>query len=182
MKLKPIENQNWPQSLEALKRGFAGQLNVYRTMAHHPALLGAWAPLRDHVVVRSTLGSQFSEIVILRAGMRLGSSYEWAHHVSRARACGVSDERIASIAGPLETMEPADEVLASAVDDLFARHALSPTSQERLVNLVGVTGMLDLMATVGFYTTLGFILKSFDVPLDSEIAAEMQRDPLDLPG
>ncbi|MEN9062692.1 carboxymuconolactone decarboxylase family protein [Ponticoccus litoralis] len=93
----PLSDADWPEEIAALRDGFAGQLNVYRTMAHHPALLRAQAPLRQHVVKDSALGPIRSEVVILRTGVRLGSSYEWQQHVSRARKLGMSDTRIAAI-------------------------------------------------------------------------------------
>lgn len=177
MKFPPIRDEDWPARIAGLRDDFAGRLNVYRVMAHHPALLAAWAPLRDHVVLRTALGQQFSEVVILRAGVRLGSSYEWSHHVSRARACGLSEARIASIAGPLADMQADDRILAGAVDALMQQCALPEQMQEELVNLVGQEGMFDLIATVGFYTTLGYILQSFGTPLDDRIADEMADNP-----
>ena len=39
--LEPIEGSDWPSDIEDMLTGFAGGLNVYRTMAHHPALLRA---------------------------------------------------------------------------------------------------------------------------------------------
>jgi hypothetical protein len=38
--------------------------------------------------------------------------------------------------------------------------------------------MFDLMATVGFYSTLGFILNTAKTPLDSEIAGDLAAAPL----
>ncbi|MGI6247564.1 MAG: carboxymuconolactone decarboxylase family protein [Pseudochelatococcus sp.] len=175
---EPIDDDRWPEEAEALRGSFATQLNVYRTMAHHPRLLLAWAPLRDHVVVRNALGRQFSEVVILRTGHRLDAAYEWSHHVSRGRACGMSDRRIASIAGSPEEMEEADGTLAQAVDDLVLRHALQPATREKVEGLVGVEGLFDLIATVGFYMSLGFIVKSFDTPVDATVAAELAARPL----
>src|SRR5690606_12980353 len=93
----PLADTEWPDEILDMLNGFAGQLNVYRTMAHHPALLRAWASLRQHVVVDNALGAQLSEIVILRTAFRLGSRYEWSHHVVRAGKCGVAKGRIASL-------------------------------------------------------------------------------------
>ncbi|GHF35210.1 carboxymuconolactone decarboxylase family protein [Seohaeicola zhoushanensis] len=174
----PITDTDWPEAAAELRDGFAGRLNVYRTMAHHPALLRAWAPLRGHVVIDNVLGKQFSEVVILRTGVNLGSDYEWNHHVSRGRACGMSDARIASIKGALAGMAPEDAILASAVDELFTAKRLSPATQEGLVNLVGREGMFDVLATVGFYSTLGYILNSCGTPLDDDVAAELAARPL----
>lgn len=174
----PLDDAQFPEGLADLLAGFAGRLNVYRVMAHHPALLRAWADLRGHVVLETALGQEFSEVVILRTGVHLGSAYEWAHHVSRARALGMADARIASIRGDVAGMAAADATLAGAVDALFLDKRLSKARQGALVDLVGTGGMFDLIATVGFYSTLGYILNSFEVPLDDGVAQELAERPL----
>jgi len=40
----PFADEDWPSEIADMRDGFAGALNVYRTMAHHPALLKAWLP------------------------------------------------------------------------------------------------------------------------------------------
>jgi 4-carboxymuconolactone decarboxylase len=174
----PVSDADWPEALADMRAGFAGGLNVYRTMAHHPALLRAWGPLREHVVNRSALGRQRLEVVILRCGFRLGSDYEWSQHVIRARRCGLSEPRILSLRGPLSDMEGEDRVLAGAVDELFADRALRRSTQAALASLVGKEGILDLIATLGFYSTLGYLLNSFRTPLDDEIRRELSARPV----
>ncbi|PWC36011.1 carboxymuconolactone decarboxylase [Azospirillum sp. TSO35-2] len=158
--------------------GFAGRLNVYRVMAHNPALLRSWAAFRDHVVVRNALGPQRSEVAILRTGHRLGASYEWAHHVCRGRACGLDDARILGIRGEPEAMAPEDAVIVRAVDDLIDHARLSPPVREALAALVGTAGVFDVIATVGLYSTLAFIVGSFDTPLDEDVAAQLADRPI----
>lgn len=174
---KPLEDADWPESVAALRKGFAGRLNVYRVMAHHPELLAAWAPLRQHVVRDRAMSDQQSEVVILRTGHNLGAPYEWAHHVSRGRAVGMEDARIASLAGPLEGMAAEDRTLARAVDELMGDARLLPGTRQAVIALIGAHGMFDLMATVGFYSVLGFIVNSLDVPIDADVAAELAASP-----
>lgn len=174
----PLGDADWPDAIADMAAGFAGRLNVYRVMAHHPALLRAWAGLRRHVVEDTALGALRSEVVILRAGHRLGAAYEWAHHIVRGRAAGLSDARIAALSGPVAAMAPEDAVLAGAVDALVDRQNLSVAEREALVALVGTEGVFDLIATVGFYTTLGFIVRSFDTPVDADVAAALAARPL----
>ncbi len=45
---RPLSDSDWPAEISDMLPGFAGKLNVYRTMAHHPALLRAWSDLREH--------------------------------------------------------------------------------------------------------------------------------------
>lgn len=172
--LQPLADEQWPHDVADLRAGFAGALNVYRVMAHHPALLRAWAPLRQHVVKETTLGPERSEVVILRTAHRFGSAYEWGHHVSRARKLGFSDERISALRG-LPVGE--DGLIVRAVDGLLDDRKLSPDLEADLASAVGHEGVLDLIATVGFYSVLGYILMTYDTPLDADIAAELERDP-----
>lgn len=176
--LKPLADEDWPEAVADLRHDFAGRLNVYRVMAHHPALLAAWAPLRKHVVRDRAMTDQQSEVVILRTGHNLGSRYELAHHISRGRATGMDDARITALQGPLERIEGEDGVLAGAVDALFATSRLDADSRAAVTGLIGAKGLLDLMATVGFYSVLGFIVNSFDTPVDSAVAAELDAQPL----
>lgn len=175
----PLTDADWPAEIADLRTGFAGALNVYRTMAHHPALLRAWAPLRQHVVKDSALGPDRSEVVILRAAHRMGSAYEWAHHVSRARALGFSDARIAALRG----MPPGEDgLIARAVDALFDQRRLPPALEADLAAAIGRTAVIDLIATVGFYSVLGYLLMTYDTPIDAAVAQEMARAPLQADG
>jgi alkylhydroperoxidase family enzyme len=182
--LPPLADADWPPELAHLRDGFVGRGNVYRVMAHHPALLDAWSGLRKHVVTENALGEERIEVVILRVAHRLGAPYEWDHHVVRGRKAGLTDSRIRSMAGPVEAMDPADATLARAVDALTtgaltAGARLPVDLQAEVTALVGTHGLLDLIATVGFYATLAFIVNSFDTPLDADIAAALARRPLD---
>lgn len=176
--LQPIAAQDWPAALADLETDFAGRLNVYRTMAYNPALLRAWTALRQHIVLDTALGQERSEVVILRAAKHLKSSYEGAHHLWRARALEMADVRIASMQGPLFEMLANDAVIAAAVDELMQNARLQPATRDALLELVGTEATLDLMATVGFYSTLAFIVNTFDTPLDEDVAAELKGHPL----
>lgn len=171
----PLSDADWPESIADLRPGFAGALNVYRVMAHHPGLLRAWAPLRQHVVRDSALGPERSEVVILRTAHRMGSAYEWAHHVSRARKLGFDDARIAAMRGmPIGE----DGLIARGVDALMDHRRLPAPLEAELATALGRAAVIDLIATVGFYSVLGYLLMTYDTPLDAAIAAEMAEQPL----
>lgn len=179
IRIAPLPDTAWPAETADMLSGFAGRLNVYRTMAHHPALLRSWANLREHIVNRSALGQNDLEVVILRTGHRLGSGYEWSQHVVRGRKAGLSDAAIRSLRGPLDEMSTSHRLLCTAVDELFDNGALSTKTLSRTVGAFGKQATFDLMATVGFYLTLGFIVQSCSTPLDADIKAELDANPLD---
>ncbi|MDA8800486.1 carboxymuconolactone decarboxylase family protein [Amylibacter sp.] len=174
----PIKENEWPSEIDDMKSSFADKLNVYRSMAHHPNLLRAWADLREHIVVNSALSQQQSEVVILRTGNNLQVDYEWYHHVSRARACGMNDHRINSMKLVTENMNTEDAIFADAVDEIMEKKKITPNTLKNLYSLVGKEGVLDTIATVGFYSTLGFMINSFNTPIDDDIINEMIKQPI----
>ncbi|WP_422058132.1 carboxymuconolactone decarboxylase family protein [Sphingomonas sp.] len=171
--LHPLPDSEWPAEIADMREGFAGKLNVYRVMAHHPALLRAWSDFRNHVVTQSALTPIQSELVILRTGYRHRSRYEWAHHVARGLAVGLSDQRINATARGAEGNE--DGLLIAAVDALLDHGKLSPALLDRITRKLGTPAVLDIISTVGMYTTLAFLIETFQVPIDRGI------DPVPLP-
>jgi 4-carboxymuconolactone decarboxylase len=177
--LPPLADAEWPPELADLLKGFAGGLNVYRVMAHHPELVRAWTGLRNHIVTANALTPQQQEIVILRAGFRWGSAYEWAHHVVRGRVAGLSDARIAHVRAAKDRLhaDQIDDLLMTAVDHLIDDGRLPITLRETLMARIGAKAVLDLMATVGMYSTLAFILQTFETPIEADIARQAATLP-----
>lgn len=174
--LAPLEDAAWPDSAGHMLGGFAGRLNVYRVMAHNPALLVAWETLRNHVVRDSALSAQQSEIVILRVGVRRQSRYEWVHHVLRGLDAGLDPTRILATraASPSASTAPGDSddtVLIAAVDAIIDQGRLSPALLSDCSARFGSGAVLDMMATVGMYSTLACVLETYIVPLEAASTA-----------
>lgn len=169
--LAPIADAEWPRELEALRGGFASELNVYRVMAHHPALLQAWTSLRNHVTHGSTLSARWRELAILRTAWFIDSRYEWIHHVARGRAAGLTDPEIAAVghSDPPSDFGGGDIALLKTTDALLRGLGLSDLQVDVATEYMSAQQLLDLMATVGMYLTLGFLLKSFRTPLEERI-------------
>ena len=174
----PLSDEAWPASLSDLSGGFATKLNVYRVMARHPVLLSAWRDFRNHVVLENSLDDASLEIVILRTGFRKGSRYEWMQHVVRGRQAGLADARIRAVAQSPEEASPDDALLIRSVDALVAGGRLTRPLIKAIAERFGETGVLDLIATVGMYSLLAYVLESFDVPLDADVAAALEEAPL----
>lgn len=175
----PLSDTEWPPALEEMRGGFATALNVYRVMAHNPALLAAWRDFRNHVVLNNRLDPPSLEIVILRTGFRRGSRYEWMQHIVRGRTAGLDDRRIAAAAlPPNQAASAEDAMLMRCVDALVDANRIPDELQHALAARFGREGVLDLIATVGMYSTLAWLLESFGTPIDDDIAAALDQAPL----
>ena len=71
-----------------------------------------------------------------------------------------------------------DGLIARAVDALVDERRLPPELNAALAEALGREAVFDLIATVGFYSVLGYILMSYDTPIDDRIAEEMAEAPL----
>lgn len=72
-------------------------INLYRTLAAHPALLDAWMEYAWGVRLAPRTPRALRELLILRVAQLSGSAYEWTAHVEMARAAGVSEGAIAGL-------------------------------------------------------------------------------------
>src|SRR5437868_3234982 len=68
--------------------------NVFRMMAHAPALMPGIMELTGAVLYRAKLDPVLRELVILRVGHLCGSTYEVGQHRKISKAIGLSQEKI----------------------------------------------------------------------------------------
>ena len=178
--MQPFADSEWPESIADMRAGFAGRLNVYRVMAHQPDLLRAWAPLRQHVVLGGMLTETEKEIVILRTGYHWGSAYERAHHVVRGRLAGLSDARIARTGMEQQDWGSAqaagdenDDLLLMRATDAMLQAGCLPKAERVALGAAGYNNaaLLDIIATIGLYSTLALIVNSFATPIDPDVVA-----------
>lgn len=143
-------------------------VNIFRTMAHHPKLFKRWLVFGNHILFKSTLPPRDRELLILRTGWRCGSEYEWGQHVLIGRVSGISLHEIRRIPEGPEApgWDPFDATLLRAADELHDDHFVSDETWKALGERYSTQQLMDLVFTVGQYTTVSMALNSFGVQLD----------------
>ena len=146
-------------------------LNIHRLIAHSPQLINASAEMRNYLVRDSALTERQRELLILRTGHLAQSAYEWAHHVVRGRAAGLSDAEINRVkeGGSVAEWTGQERALLNMVDEMHSKQQLSAETTKHLLTDLGPAGIIDAVFTVGYYLTLGTLLNTFDVPIDEQI-------------
>ena len=103
-RVAPLEPSDWSaETAELMTRFGGGQSpgegvhNIFKTLAHHPALLKRWTVFGNHILFKSTLPPREREILILRIGWLCRAEYEWGQHVVIGKREGLSDEDIENI-------------------------------------------------------------------------------------
>lgn len=170
-RIAPLEESECgEEQREVLNRAQVGDKvhNIFRTLVRHPKLLKRWMVFGNHVLNKSTLDPREREILILRIGWLCRSEYEWAQHVAIGKTCGLTDEDIARIQkGPgAEGLDPFDELLLRATDELHADAMIGETTWEQLASRYDSRQLMDLIFTVGQYNLVSMALNTLGVPLD----------------
>ena len=166
--MKPLAPENWPEELSEIRSFLGDPLNIHSIMAHHPDLMKAWSPFRNHVVGSSSLSPRQRELLILRIACNCEAEYEWEHHVIRGLQAGLDKTEIERVKlGPDATGWQADEsALLSAADDCHKYYRITDKTLEKVNRHFSTQQQLDITVTVGMYMTLALIIKTWDVPME----------------
>jgi alkylhydroperoxidase family enzyme len=156
--------KNVPPTVQALLDARPPR-NIFRMLAHAPALLPGIMELTGAMLYRAKLDPISRELAILRVGHLCGSSYEVHQHDKIARAVGLSPEKIAGTAHDakpglydereLLVLRMAEQVVRKikADDDLFAA----------TVDAFGHEQTMELLIIIGSYVMLAQVLENAGV-------------------
>ena len=124
---------------------------------------------------RTSLPPRLIELAILCAAREWTAQYEWAAHARFAERAGVAPEVIEAIRHRRAPVLPqADEAAVYGfVIELLRTHGVSDATYEQALGEVGEPGVVELIALLGFYTTVSMALNTFRI----EAPGERPLDP-----
>ena len=144
--------------------GLVGTFNAFVTAPGTGKYLSA---LGAKVRFGTSLERRLSEIAIITTGARWQAEFEWWAHARMAVEHGVAQSAVDAIGcGQDPGFEAADErAVYAAAHELSHTGRLSKAVYEAAQQFLGDAGMVELVATCGYYTLISFLLNAFDVPL-----------------
>jgi 4-carboxymuconolactone decarboxylase len=150
-------------------------LNIFGTLAHHPALLRRWLVFATHVLAKNSLTARDRELLILRTGWRCDSQYEFSQHAVIALRCEISESDVQSIKLPVADGGWSDHeaALLNAADELHDDSRISDSTWQTLAARLTDQQLLDVIFTVGNYHVVAFALNSCGVELDPGVPPAM---------
>ena len=157
-------------------RGTDGSpLNIFGTLAHHPALLRRWLVFATHVLAKNSLPPRDRELLILRTGWRCNSQYEFSQHALIALRSDLD-------AGEVDRTKLAiddggwgdhDAALLRAADELHDDACIGEATWNTLASMLTEQQVLDVIFTVGNYHVVSYALNSCGVQLDDGVPPAM---------
>jgi len=145
-----------------------------------PELMTRLQFVGEYLRFGSGLPAHLTELVILIVARRWDQDYEWGHHVRLARAAGLDEQVIAAVRDSRSPIGGLDDVLAvwQFVTELDDHHAVTDSTFDAAMRAVGDTGVVELIATVGYYTTLAMTMNAARTPVPDDYERLPPRDPL----
>lgn len=116
---------------------------------------------------RTSIGRRLVELAIIVTGRFWESNVEWVSHAKLALDNGIKQEVIDAIfAGKRPDTAQTDELLVYDVcSALHKTHQLPMELYQRAVGAFGEQGLVEIIATIGYYTFVAMTLNAFDIGL-----------------
>jgi 4-carboxymuconolactone decarboxylase len=150
----------------------------FAALLHSPVLAARTGDLGAYIRFESTLAPAEREIVILAVARIFDCRFEWTYHVPEARKAGVSSATIDAIRRRRTADLGKDEAaIVEYVRQLLVEHRAEDATVAALRGRLGVQGVVDLTATIGYYAMLACTLNAFDVRPE----AASGQEELDVP-
>lgn len=138
----------------------------FNAMVHAPDTGGPLSSLGAALRFGSSLGRRLTEVAVLTVASRWQAEFEWSAHARLAREAGVPDSVVNAIGAGEEPVFAADDerIVHTTAHELITSGHLTPASYAAARELLGDTGIVELVALCGYYTTISFLLNAFEVP------------------
>ncbi len=148
-------------------RGNMGLVGPFGVYVRAPGVGNAAQALGAAVRYATALEENVKEVVICTVGAHFRSKFEFAAHAELARKAGVSESIIESLRiGESPVFDDERERTGHEIaSQLLTQHRLSDELYAKGQRLLGETRLIELVATVGYYTLVSLTLNTFQVPL-----------------
>jgi 4-carboxymuconolactone decarboxylase len=131
-----------------------------------PEVMLRTTAMGDYLRYKTALGSPLNEFVILITARHLSQSHEWSVHQPIALKAGVGAEIVKAVAeGRKPTGMSADQDLVyDFCTELLHNQSVSDATYARAIARFGEQGTIEMIAVVGYYNFLGFVLNVARTP------------------
>jgi 4-carboxymuconolactone decarboxylase len=138
-----------------------------RAALHNAELADKWQQLGALLRYRTSLPSRLSELAILTTARHWDCQFEWYAHEPEALRGGLGPAVIEAIKHrQVPTFENADEwVVHRYTVELHEKHEVDSDTYSRAVEQLGVVGVVELTALIGYYTMVAMTLIAHEIPL-----------------
>ena len=150
---------------DSIAESRGGVRGPFAVLLSSPEVAGRIGHLGAYVRYESGLPDAVRELAIVTTAREFDCAYEWAAHEPIAREAGVRDEAIDVVAerGSPDDLTATEALVVTYGRHLFGDHAIPDDLFEDAKAEFGVEGVVELTATMGYYSMIACVLNAFEV-------------------
>jgi alkylhydroperoxidase family enzyme len=143
--------------------------NLYKALANHPHVIGAWSEFARTLRHESRTPRALRELLILRGAQLMHSDYEWAQHLKMARKAGGREAQIAALAEWKSSSEfTAQEKAALGLAEAVTNGKVSDEVYAEAMRHFDHHDYVEISVTAAFYAMVGRMLDAMGVQLEPD--------------
>lgn len=144
-----------------------GLVGPFNAMVTSPAIGARIEAMGGVVRFNSNIDRRLLELAIVVVGAHWKANFEWWAHAPMAEAAGISELILDKICAGLqpEFDDPEEAAVYEFSAELISTGRASDKNYGAAQAVVGDPGMVDLVATIGYYSLISLTLNAFEVPL-----------------
>ena len=177
-----------PDAMTAEQREAAGEIaagrrgRVYGPFVpalRSPELTRRLQRVGEYLRYDNALPPRLREMIILLTAREWTQDFEWDVHAPAALDAGLPSGIIAAIAEGRrpESMRDDEALVWDFISELQRTRTISDATYGRSIEAFGEQGVIDLIGTVGYYTTLAMIMNVARTPLPEGRTPVLRRFP-----
>lgn len=143
----------------------------YKILLQNRKLVEAILPLAQHYQSGSSLSKGEIEIAVLLTTSKWMAAFATSEHEWLAeRLGGLPSEKVEALVAGIATTfdDPRQNVIYDLSRALLKPRIIPQSLYERSINLLGDIGLTDVIAMIGYFTTVAMTLCAYDVPAHAE--------------
>ena len=169
-RLPPLDpEQQTPAQREAVDRITAGPrggiVGPFIPLLRSPEMMTRLQLVGEYIRFDSVLADELVELVILTVARHWDQQFEWGYHHPIALRTGLTEEVVDAVAeGRRPDGPPAVVAVWELVDELQRTREVSDETYAAALAQVGEVGVVEAVATTGYYTTLAMTMNAAGTP------------------
>jgi 4-carboxymuconolactone decarboxylase len=163
----------------ALVNEQGGLVGPFNAFVHAPDVGRRLTSLGKVLRFETSIERRLTEVAIITVGAHWKAEFEWWAHARMARKHGVADAVVDAIGrGEEPAFEVDDErTVYTIARQLTETGRVDQDAYAAAQQLLGDTGVVELVSLCGYYTLVSFLLNAFAVPLPPGIPPTWSGTP-----
>jgi 4-carboxymuconolactone decarboxylase len=153
-----------------------GPVGMFNIAVRSPGAGDLLFTMGDRVRFHMSVPDKLKELAIILTARQWAAQYEWLAHRRAAVQAGLSEDKVKAVAEARRPngMSPDEEAVYNFVTELFKTRQVSDQTFAAVKNAVGERGVVDLLATAGFYQIVSMYMGIDRLPLAENQVAELK--------